>query len=79
MDKCYLSRLCCATFDAVADRYDRWYESTEGAVIFREESACLRAICPQCRGRWLEVGVGTGRFASEMGSRLLKLNPRMLP
>lgn len=56
-----------APFDALADRYDEWYESAEGLAVLCEESACLKALCPKCHGRWLEVGVGTGRFALEMG------------
>ena len=56
-----------AAFDALADRYDRWYENAEGAAALQEELACLRFVCPERRGRWLEVGVGTGRFASALG------------
>lgn len=68
-----------ASFDGLADRYDEWYESPEGAAVFREEVTCLRSLCPKCRGRWLEVGVGTGRFASEMGIvEGLDPSPKML-
>jgi len=56
-----------AALDILADRYDRWYDSAKGAAIFHEELACLRLVCPGCCGRWLEVGVGTGRFASALG------------
>ena len=73
------SRSSCAAFDALAHRYDEWYESAEGAAVFREESACLRAVCPQRQGRWLEVGVGTGRFASDLGiAEGIDPSPRML-
>ncbi len=54
-------------FDKTAEAYDRWYESAEGAGIFREELACVQLVCPERRGRWLEVGVGTGRFAAALG------------
>ena len=40
-----------AVFDALADLYDGWYDSTEGAAILREELACLRLLCPERRGR----------------------------
>lgn len=56
-------------FDALADRYDAWYDTAEGAAILREELACLHQVCPERCGRWLEVGVGTGRFASGLGVR----------
>ena len=49
------------------ERYDAWFDSREGSRVFREELACIRAVCPEFHGRWLEVGVGTGRFASALG------------
>jgi len=68
-----------SAFDVLADRYDEWYESAEGAAVFREELACLMAACPQRRGRWLEVGVGTGRFASALGiAEGIDPSPKML-
>jgi len=67
MDKSCPSQPSCAGFDSLADRYDEWYESPEGAAVFREELRCLRTVCPEHSGRWLEVGVGTGRFASALG------------
>lgn len=54
-------------FDRLAEAYDGWYESSEGAVIFRDEVTCLQILCPERRGHWVEVGVGTGRFASALG------------
>jgi ubiquinone/menaquinone biosynthesis C-methylase UbiE len=54
-------------FDSVADVYDRWYDSPEGQAIFRAETICLKRLCGGFPGRWLEVGVGTGRFASHLG------------
>ena len=56
-----------STFDLVADSYDAWYDSPEGSAVFRAELACLRMLVPECQGRWLAVGVGSGRFASELG------------
>ncbi len=55
------------TFDLIADDYDRWYDTPEGKSIFVEEIDCLSLVCRGCAGRWLEVGVGTGRFASALG------------
>lgn len=54
-------------FDSTAEQYDRWYDSPEGAAIFREELDCLRRLWSGSCDRWLEVGVGTGRFASALG------------
>jgi len=54
-------------FDNVAEEYDRWYDTVEGAAILAAELACLRMVIPQIRGSWLEIGVGTGRFASALG------------
>jgi ubiquinone/menaquinone biosynthesis C-methylase UbiE len=54
-------------FEDISKEYDSWYESPRGGNIFEAELKCLRALCPDCRGRWLEVGIGTGRFAGRMG------------
>lgn len=54
-------------FDSTAEQYDRWYDAPEGAAIFREELDCLRLLWSEPCDRWLEVGVGTGRFASALG------------
>jgi ubiquinone/menaquinone biosynthesis C-methylase UbiE len=56
-------------FDSLAGSYDNWYDTGRGRYIFAAESQCLQTICPICAGRWLEVGVGTGRFAVQMGIR----------
>ena len=66
-------------FDPIAESYDRWYDSPEGRIIFKAELSCLRMLCGQCPGRWLEVGVGTGRFASSLGiGEGIDPSPRML-
>ena len=54
-------------FDWGAARYDAWYDTPRGGAIWAEE---LDAICPLLAGLprpWLEVGVGTGRFAACLG------------
>jgi len=66
-------------FDAIADAYDRWYDTPEGQAIFHAEVDCLRLLCKQLRGRWLEVGVGTGRFAVALGVKEgIDPSPQML-
>lgn len=54
-------------FNAIAKSYDAWYDRPGGHAIFNAELACLRMLVPECRGRWLEVGVGSGRFAVKLG------------
>jgi len=54
-------------FDELAERYDGWFDSAEGRKIFRAEVACLERLLGEPSGRWLEVGVGTGRFAEALG------------
>jgi len=54
-------------FDNAAEKYDRWYDAPEGASVLRAELSCLRLACPKLIGAWIEVGVGTGRFAVGLG------------
>lgn len=67
-----------AIFDPIADAYDDWYDTPEGSAIFREEVECLRLLRDDCSGRWLEIGVGTGRFAEALGiAHGIDLSPPM--
>lgn len=54
-------------FDSIASRYDRWYDTPEGDAIFRAERDCLLSLYKRPFAGWLEVGVGTGRFAHALG------------
>jgi SAM-dependent methyltransferase len=54
-------------FDAVAVPYDAWYDSAEGQAIFELELDCLRPLIAGAPHPWLEIGVGTGRFAHALG------------
>jgi len=59
-------------FDAIADKYDRWYESAKGAMYDRLEKKTISHYLPSsAKGkRLLEVGCGTGhwtQFFSEYG------------
>ncbi len=53
-------------FDSLADKYDSWYD-TKGRLAFEIELAALRPLLPDCPKPWLELGVGTGRFAQALG------------
>lgn len=50
-----------------ASSYDAWFDSEKGSAIFRLELACLAKAVHPHPGRWLEIGVGTGRFAAALG------------
>lgn len=50
-------------FDGEAARYDAWFDSPTGRVLFRTEVAAIRRLMGGLAEPWLEVGVGTGRFA----------------
>ena len=65
-------------FDPIADAYDSWYDSLEGQAIFQEESLCLKQLGCDHSKHWLEVGVGTGRFAKALGITYgIDLSPEM--
>ena len=51
-------------FDSYFDKYDSWYEKNHFAYL--SETEAIRQIMP-IGGLGLEIGVGTGRFASLLG------------
>jgi SAM-dependent methyltransferase len=53
-------------FDQRAEKYDAWYD-TKGKLAFAIELAALRPLLKDLPRPFLEVGVGTGRFAKELG------------
>ncbi len=53
-------------FDEHVYKYDLWYERPFGRSAFELELRCLKKLTGSFR-RGLEVGVGTGRFASGLG------------
>ena len=54
-------------FDRFAVRYDAWFNRARGRRIFVAETGLLRDLLEEMPRRWLEVGVGTGRFAQALG------------
>lgn len=58
-----------ALFDQFAERYDAWYEGPLGRVAFPQEVDALRPLLSGLPRPWLEVGVGTGRFAAALDVR----------
>lgn len=53
-------------FDSLAADYDSWYDG-KGRMAFEIELAALRPLLAELPEPWLEVGVGTGRFAQALG------------
>ncbi len=51
-------------FDGNSGRYDEWYERNRFAYL--SEVQALKMVLPK-KGKGLEIGVGTGRFAGPLG------------
>lgn len=51
-------------FDEKAGQYDQWF--IENDRLFRSELEAIRAVLP-AEGQGIEIGVGTGLFAKELG------------
>lgn len=54
-------------FEKLANRYDAWFDTPRGWKIFTAESHALRNLITKLPPPWLEVGIGTGRFAQTLG------------
>lgn len=53
-------------FDAHAAEYDKWFDSAEGRALFASEVGVVRLLMVDLEHPFLEIGVGTGRFAKEL-------------
>lgn len=53
-------------FKDLASDYDRWFDS-EGRSVFLTELRALRELSAHMPRPWLEIGVGSGRFAQALG------------
>lgn len=53
-------------FEDQAGRYDAWYDSPSGRLLFELEVSCLRELLAGSGSPRLEVGIGSGRFASAL-------------
>ena len=53
-------------FDSLASDYDAWFEE-EGRLIFASEVEALRQVLPLLPKPWIDIGIGTGRFAQALG------------
>ena len=52
-------------FETLAGEYDAWFD--EHPALFESELQAVQAVLPERPGQWVEIGVGTGRFASRLG------------
>jgi len=55
-----------ALFDSLATEYDDWFDG-EGKLIFAIEVRAFQEVLDSLPKPWLEVGVGSGRFAQALG------------
>ena len=53
-------------FDYLASDYDAWFDG-EGRLVFAIEVQAFQEVLPFLVKPWLEVGVGSGRFAQTLG------------
>lgn len=53
-------------FDILASEYDAWFNG-EGKLTFDIEVRAFQEVLPLLPKPWLEVGVGSGRFAQALG------------
>ena len=53
-------------FDDLALEYDAWFDK-EGSLIFFIEVQAFKSLLPTLPKPWLEIGVGSGRFAQALG------------
>lgn len=53
-------------FDNLAPAYDAWFEG-EGKLAFAIEVRAFHEVLPSLPKPWLEIGVGSGRFAQALG------------
>lgn len=58
---------CASAYDENARDYDDWFDSPEGQALFDDEHRALAQLKLSGLEPWLEVGVGSGRFAEALG------------
>lgn len=53
-------------FNSHTSEFDAWYDTEAGKAIFAMEVRCLKPLLHNYRRPYLEVGVGSGRFAKAL-------------
>lgn len=56
-----------SVFNELADQYDSWFD--RHLAVFQSELEALKKVVPNW-GKGLEIGVGSGRFASVLGIKI---------
>lgn len=56
-------------FSLHAEDYDRWFDEPEGLMLFELEVKAIRLLMKDLAPPFLEIGVGSGRFADALGIR----------
>src|SRR3990172_7546481 len=54
-------------FSLYAEDYDRWFDTSAGRNLFKSEVNAVQILMKNIAPPFLEVGVGTGRFAKALG------------
>lgn len=66
-------------FDKHAKEYDKWFDAPEGKALFDEEIEAVRLLTGGLDRPFLEIGVGSGRFAMALGIEFgVDPSPRLL-
>lgn len=56
-------------FSRHAEEYDQWFDKAEGRMLFALEHAAVLLLTKDLVPPFLEIGVGSGRFAKALGIR----------
>ncbi len=54
-------------FDLNVQDYDNWFDTPKGKILFNMEVEAVKRLVRKMNHPFLEIGVGTGRFAKEIG------------
>jgi SAM-dependent methyltransferase len=65
-EKAGLGGVSVSPFDNLASEYDAWFDR-DGSLIFFIEVQAFKTLLPSLPKPWLEIGVGSGRFAQALG------------
>lgn len=55
-------------FEKYTDSYDKWFDKNSG--VYNTEVEVIRQLLPSPKGRWVEVGVGSGKFSVPLGIKI---------
>ena len=55
------------SFDRLAGEYDAWFDKPKGKMLFKAEVEAVKVLMKGLKHPFLEIGVGSGRFAESLG------------